>query len=162
MSDIFDEPPDENEAFENLDEALDDEDAVGGEAGGGPEGARDLDSQLIVDRAELEEIGADLDDPEQMSILDGGMDDPDGSGPPPGPRGDDDTAGWDIDPVTAADGEGAAGAQNDVGADGDAISDNVLDDVPELDDPELELIDEDPSELDRIADDAPGADSARW
>jgi hypothetical protein len=158
MSDIFDEPPDENEAFENLDEALDDEDGV--RPGDGPEGERDLDTDVLVDRAELEEIGADLDDPEQMSILDGGMDDPDGSGPPLRSDGDDDTAGWDVDPGTADQG---GGAQSDVGADGDAVGDDLLVDVPDLDDdPELDLTDVDATELDQVPDDAPGPDSARW
>jgi hypothetical protein len=156
MSDQRDEPPDENEAYANLDEALDDEDA----SGVGPEGGRDLDTDIVVDEKELHEAGADLDDPEQISLLDGGMDDPDGSGPPPHCAGDEDTAGWDVDPVTL---DGDGGAQSDVGADGDAVSDDILDDVPDLeDDPELELIDADAEELDRIPDDAPGADSARW
>lgn len=96
MSDeIFDEPPDENEAYENLDEALDDEDIHGV----GPEGERDVDGDLVVDETELEEAGGELDNPEQMSILDGGMDDPDGSGPPPHRPGDDPEAGWDVDPT---------------------------------------------------------------
>ena len=36
-------------------------------------------------------------------------------------------------------------------------------DVPDIeDDPELELIDTDPADMEQIPDDAPGADSARW
>ncbi|HLH99544.1 MAG TPA: hypothetical protein VKV06_02080 [Acidimicrobiales bacterium] len=93
---IYDEPPDENEAYENLDESLDDEDLHGA----GPEGGRDVDSDLVADQTELEESGAELDDPEQMSILDGGMDDPDGSGPPPHRAGDEPEAGWDVDPAS--------------------------------------------------------------
>lgn len=74
-----------NEAFESLDEALDE---VDGQRGfiGGPEGQRDLDSDLVVDQAELQEAGAELDDPEQMALLDGAMDDPDGTGRRQRPR----------------------------------------------------------------------------
>jgi hypothetical protein len=162
MPEISEEPPDENEAFANLDESLDDVDALGAESGGGPEGTRDLDTDLIVDRAELEEAGADLDDPESMSLLDGGMDDPDGTGAPRGERADDDEAGWDVDPVTA-DAGGGGGAQSDAGADGDAIPEDILVDVPEVvGDPELEEIDTDEAALEQFPDDAPGADSARW
>jgi hypothetical protein len=153
MSDIHDEPPDDNEAFANLDESLDDEDALGH----GPEGGRDLGTDIVVDHKELQEVGAELDDPEQMAMLDGAMDDPDGIGPPT--DADDDTAGWDVDPVSTA----TAGEQTGIGADGDAVTDDVLVDVPEVpDDLELELAATDPAELDRIPDDAPGSDSARW
>jgi hypothetical protein len=44
MSDIRDEPPEETEMFESLDEALDDEDEVGGGSGVRHEGERDLDT----------------------------------------------------------------------------------------------------------------------
>jgi hypothetical protein len=156
MSDTFDEPPDDGEAYESLDEALDDED-LPGSGGSHPEGERDLDTDLVVDQTELEEAGAQFDDPERISILDGGMDDPDGSGPPD--DDEDDEAGWDVDPVEAD----REGEQSDVDADGDEVTDDVLLDVPEIDpDPELELIDTDPADLEQIADDAPGADSARW
>jgi hypothetical protein len=96
----FDEPPDENEAFANLDESLDDEDGLW--PGAGPEGERELDTDIVVDRTELEEAGAILDDPERMSVLDGGIDDPDGTGPALDDEDDDDPdeAGWDVDPVT--------------------------------------------------------------
>jgi hypothetical protein len=133
MSDIHDEPPDDNEAFANLDESLDDEDALGH----GPEGGRDLGTDIVVDHKELQEVGAELDDPEQMAMLDGAMD----------------------DPVSTA----TAGEQTGIGADGDAVTDDVLVDVPEVpDDLELELAATDPAEMDRIPDDAPGSDSARW
>jgi hypothetical protein len=79
MSYIPEESPDENEQYENLDEALDEQDLPG--HGGGPEGGRDIDD-LVADRTALEEAGADLDDPERISMLGGAMDDPDGSGPP--------------------------------------------------------------------------------
>jgi hypothetical protein len=149
-TDILDEPPDENEAFENLDEALDDEDGI--RPGAGPEGRRDLDTDIVVDRAELEEAGANLDDPERISLLDGGMDDPDGSGPPSRPD-DDDEAGWDVDPVT----HGAAGRVDETEDDG--LSDRDLVDVPPLDDEDDVLY---PGlDLDEIPDDAPGLDGGR-
>jgi hypothetical protein len=150
MSDTFDEPPDDNEEYESLDEALDEEDIL--DPLDGPQGQRDLDSQLIVDRTELEEAGADLDDPERISLLDGGIDDPDGSGPDRS-RPDPDT-GWDVDP--------AAGAR-DAGIDEDGITDDERLDVPPTEDDErLELIDTDATDLGEIPDDAPGSDSARW
>lgn len=119
-----DEPTDENEAFENLDEALDDQDALGG----GPEGGRDLDTDLIVDDAELESIGANLDDPDDLAPqLSGGMDDPDGPDPddPPG-----------------------------LGGTGGEVVDTA---VPRSEDDPTSIED-----LEGIADDAPGVDSARW
>ena len=63
-----------------------------------------------------------------MSLLDGGMDDPDGSDPDPST---DSEAGWDVDPVVAAD--AAVGEGDEIDADGDAVSDAELIDVPELD-----------------------------
>lgn len=143
--DTFDEPPDENEAYEPLDEALDEEDALS--PGRGPEGERDLDSDLVVDERELEDSGAALDDPDRISLLDGGIDDPDGSGsPPPTDR----EAGWDVDPEERPEArdwdEGT-----DEGAEGDAVGSSSLADVPELAEP-----DEIPSgtdEMDEVPDD---------
>ncbi len=81
-----------------------------------------------------------------MSVLDGGMDDPDGPGRSRGP--DDAGAGWDLDPV---------------GAEGDAFPGDVLADVPALEqDPELEIVTTDALDMEEIPDDAPGAGSARW
>lgn len=161
-SDIPEEPPDENEAFANLDESLDDEDAYGSAFIPGPEGERDLDTDLTVDQVELEEAGADLDDPERLSVLEGGMDDPDGTGP----AGEDPESGWDIDPCwerpRSAGGRGPyAGYASDAGADGDADSDDCLLDVPDgPGDPELEI--SSVADLDEVPDDAPGSDSASW
>jgi hypothetical protein len=149
--DLSYQPPDENEAFANLDESLDDVDVT--RPGSGSEGGRDLDTDLIVDRTELEEAGADLDDPERLALLDGGMDDPDGSGPKPRP---DDEAGWDVDPVTHP--GSAVGVATDVGADGDAVSDDELVDVPDIDDPDV--MDVPPEELD-ASEDIPGIDTGR-
>ncbi|MCL2395311.1 MAG: hypothetical protein FWC87_11575 [Acidimicrobiaceae bacterium] len=160
--DQLDEPPDENEAFANLDESLDDEDAYGSAFEVGPEGERDLDVDLTVDQMELEEAGANFDDPERVSLLQGGMDDPDGTGPPEV----DPERGWDIDPCwerpRSSGGPGPyAGFANDAGADGDAVSDDCLLDVPDgPGDPELEI--SPAADLDEIPDDAPGSDSAHW
>jgi hypothetical protein len=143
--DIPEEPPGENEAFESFDEALDDEDAVSGDPGGGHEAARDLDTELVVDETELEEAGANLDDPERISLLDGGMDDPDGSGPPPRRA---DEAGWNLDPEDAM-----ADEEDD---------DRPIDEPEESVDPALEITDTDATDLDQVPDDAPGPDSARW
>jgi hypothetical protein len=58
-----------------------------------------LDPTLQVDHRELEEAGAELDDPELLVILDGGIDDPDGLGEPTDStraRRDDD-GGWKLD-----------------------------------------------------------------
>ncbi len=151
-TDIFDEPPDENEAFANLDESLDDVDGV--RPGAGPEGGRDLDADVVVDRTELEEAGAELDDPDRIALIDGGMDDPDGVGGPP--PVDDDEAGWDVDPVT----RDAARASDDVGADGDAVTDTGLDDVPGLDG--VDGADEGGAiDLDTLDDDLPRPDDGR-
>ncbi len=59
----------------------------------------ELDPDRQVDDRELEELGADLDDPEQEATLDGLMDDPDGLGGP-GPRTAlrrQDAEGWELD-----------------------------------------------------------------
>jgi hypothetical protein len=65
-----------------------------------------IDPTLQVDDRELEEAGAEFDDPEGLVTLDGGIDDPDGIGGPTNreiSRRDDD-AGWDLDaPVTRGD-----------------------------------------------------------
>lgn len=136
MSDILEEPPDENEAFESLDEALDEQDALRGFSGG-PEGERDLDTDIVVDERALEEIGADLEDPDRVALLDGAMDDPDGSGPPARSLGGS-GENWDVTPLEAV---------LDAGTEGD---------------PELQIVDVDPADLEQVPDDAPGPDSARW
>jgi hypothetical protein len=152
MTYIPNQPPEDIEQYEEVDEALDEQDATG-------EGSRQRDIEdMTADRTELEEAGADLEDEGQISMLDGGIDDPDGSGP--AKDRDDIEAGWDVDPVT---GDRGGGEQADVGAEGDAVTEDELIDVPDIeDDPELELIDTDPTDMEQIPDDAPGADSARW
>jgi hypothetical protein len=133
MSYIPEEPPDENEAYESFDEALDGEDVSGPTAG--PEGQRDLDSEIVADQTALEQIGANLDDPDRIALLDGGMDDPDGSGPPPA-----------SEPNTAFDA---------------ARTDPEFDDDDAVD-PQLEIRAADATQMDQIPSDAPGPDSARW
>jgi hypothetical protein len=89
--------PDEplgTEVFEQGDEALDDDDDIED-----VEQDPSLDPTLQVDERELEEAGAELDDPEDLVTLDGGADDPDGLGEPTGRsrarREDQD--GWNLD-----------------------------------------------------------------
>jgi hypothetical protein len=94
-----DESP-ENEAYEAWDEALDEEDDVEPDAIGGPQGERSLDRQLTVDEEELFEIGAALDNPENLAVLDGCTDDPDGIGPD-GSTGPTEDEGWDLDAAEA-------------------------------------------------------------
>jgi hypothetical protein len=147
MSYIPEEPPGDNEAYEPFDEALDEEDIEG--EGLGPEGQRDLDTEIIVDEIELEEAGANLEDPDRISLLTdslGDMDDPDGSGPPQ--ERDDPEAGWDVDPV-------ARDQESSEESDG-------ADEADSQEDPELELFDMDATDMDQFPDDAPGSDSARW
>jgi hypothetical protein len=99
MSDTDDWSPDESldvETYESWDEALDRQDEVEPEAPDNPEGERSLDTQLFVDQTEVDELGAALDDPEHLAVLEGGIDDPDGTGLiDDGPPGDDE--GWDLD-----------------------------------------------------------------
>jgi hypothetical protein len=92
--------PDEpagSEAVEPWDEALDAEDEFQPGTAVGAEGERSLDRQLVVDQVELDEAGAGLDDPEQLAVLDGGIDDPDGVGRFGGHGARADDAGWELD-----------------------------------------------------------------
>jgi hypothetical protein len=85
MSGTGDWTPDESldtETYDTWDEELDEQDVVTPDATGGPEGERSLDRQLLVDGAEAEEAGVQLDDPERLAVLDGAIDDPDGVGSP--------------------------------------------------------------------------------
>jgi hypothetical protein len=99
-----DESPDA-QPFEQGDEALDDTTALDPEFLEAVELDPSLDPALVVDDRELAEAGAELDDPEAMAVLDGGIDDPDGIGVPPAHRpGDAVDEGWDLDaPVTPGD-----------------------------------------------------------
>jgi hypothetical protein len=99
MSGTGDWTPDESldtETYDAWDEELDEQDVVTPNATGDPEGERSLDRQLLVDDAEVEEAGVQLEDPEELAVLDGGIDDPDGVGiPDRRERAEDD--GWDLD-----------------------------------------------------------------
>ena len=60
-----------------------------------------LDPALVADETELEELDAQLDDPELMVTLQGGMDDPDGLGEAPHrPHSSDE--GWDLNAPLAS------------------------------------------------------------
>jgi hypothetical protein len=105
MSDqtIPDEPPEETEVYEQYDEVAEGS-STGEEEDPGATGvsAAEKDptrfTEMPVDAAENEEIGAQLDDPEQMAMLDGGIDDPDGIDPDQVRRpADPDEDGWDLD-----------------------------------------------------------------
>ncbi len=103
MSESSDWSPDEppgTEAFEQGDEALDDETQLDPDFLESVELDPSLDPTLQVDDRELEEAGVEFDDPEALSTLDGGLDDPDGIG---GPTAGElakaaDTDGWDLAP----------------------------------------------------------------
>lgn len=73
--------PDEalgTETFEQGDEALDDDATSETDLLEDVEQDPSLDPTLLVDERELEEAGVELDDPEKIATLDGGIDDPDG------------------------------------------------------------------------------------
>lgn len=102
MSDSGDWSPDEPsgaDPFEQGDEALDDKEQLDPAFLEAVEIDPSLDPTLQVDDRELEEAGAVLDDPEALTTLDGGLDDPDGIG---GPTAREraraaDTEGWDLE-----------------------------------------------------------------
>jgi hypothetical protein len=93
-----DEPPD-TEAFEQGDEALDDASRIDPNLVEDVQLDPSLNPTLQVDERELEEAGAEFDDPEGLVTLDGGIDDPDGLGESTSSarsRREDET-GWDLD-----------------------------------------------------------------
>lgn len=103
--------PDEplgTEAFEQGDEAMGEDSRIDSrfieEVGGDPS----LDPTLQVDERELEEAGAELDDPEELVSLAGGIDDPDGLGEPSSRARSRraDNEGWDLDAPVARNIEG--------------------------------------------------------
>jgi hypothetical protein len=146
MTDISKQPPEDSTLYEDVDEATDEQDATGEGFG-----QRDIEDST-VDRAELKEIGGDLDDEDQISLLEGGMDDPDGSGAPE--DADDGEAGWDVDPVTA---DSRGGIQTGVGGEADDVGEDEL--LPDVeDDPELEEIDTDHVASEKIPDGYPNVD----
>ena len=103
--------PSGSDPFEQGDEALDDKTQLDPGFLEAVELDPSLDPTLQTDERELEEAGVELDDPEAMATLDGGIDDPDGGGAPNGKKGADDQEGWDLDaPVTAGDADSEADA----------------------------------------------------
>jgi hypothetical protein len=91
--------PDEplgTEAFEQGDEAVDEATRLDPDFVEELEQNPLLNPALTADDLELEEAGAKFDDPESLAALDGGIDDPDGTGRPKA-RSDDDQDGWDLD-----------------------------------------------------------------
>jgi hypothetical protein len=112
MSQSDDWSPDEpsgSDPFEQGDEALDDKTALDPDFLEAVELDPSLDPTLQVDDRELEEAGAEFDDPEALVTLDGGIDDPDGIGAPTQRERAEasDDEGWDLDapevPSTADD-----------------------------------------------------------
>jgi hypothetical protein len=94
--------PSGSHPFEQGDEALDDKTALDPSFLDAVELDPSLDPTLLADGRELEEAGAEFDDPESMATLDGGIDDPDGIGG--STTTDPDEEGWDLDaPITAGD-----------------------------------------------------------
>jgi len=92
-------------AFEQGDEAIDEESRIDPNFIEEVELDPSLDPTLQVDERELEEAGAVFDDPERKVTLEGGIDDPDGLGEPIGrPGGDED--GWDLDASETPEGDG--------------------------------------------------------
>ena len=88
----------ESETFEQGDDALDEEDRLDRSFLEAREQDPSLDPTRVVDVRELQELGAELDEPEALVALQGGIDDPDGLGGPPGsalPAADEE--GWDLD-----------------------------------------------------------------
>lgn len=116
MSQRDDWSPDEplgTEAFEQGDEALDEGARMDPDLVEATEDDPSLDPTLQVDERELEEAGADLDDPEAMATLEGGGDDPDGLGGPPSSgrsRRREDEDGWDLDAPSVRSDEPDAGS----------------------------------------------------
>ena len=62
-----------------------------------------LDPSLVADELELEELGAQLDDPELLVTLEGGIDDPDGIDTPRPRRHPEVDEGWDLNAPLVAD-----------------------------------------------------------
>ena len=64
-----------------------------------------LEPSLVADELELEELGAQLDDPELLVTLEGGMDDPDGIDVPVPRHRHEEEEGWQLDAPLAAGGD---------------------------------------------------------
>jgi hypothetical protein len=115
MSQSNDWSPDEplgTEAFEQGDEAFDEGERINPDLVEATENDPSLDPRLQVDERELEEAGADFDDPEVMVTLAGGSDDPDGLGGPSsfGQSRREEEDGWDLDAPSVRSDEPDAGS----------------------------------------------------
>ena len=111
--------PDEplgTEVFEQGDEAIDDASRIDPNLIEDVEQDPSLNPNLQVDERELEEAGAEFDDPERIVTLDGGMDDPDGLEEPTrlASSRTEDEDGWGLDAPLAGESE----SESDVDADG--------------------------------------------
>ncbi|HEY5250233.1 MAG TPA: hypothetical protein VIJ09_01130 [Acidimicrobiales bacterium] len=97
--------PSGTEVFEPGDEALDDTSGRRTDSVEDVEQDPTLDPTLLADERERQEAGTKLDDPETLAVLDGGIDDPDGTGAPAGAgrSRNEDEAGWDLDAPLARD-----------------------------------------------------------
>ena len=102
----------ETEAFEQGDEAFDEGARIDPDLFEATENDPSLDPTLQVDERELEEAGADFDDPEVMVTLSGGGDDPDGLDGPTDPRRSrrEDQDGWELDAPNPRSSEPDAGS----------------------------------------------------
>ena len=103
MSDASDDPG----SYEQGDDAIDAETALDPDFEEMVELDPSLDPHLQLDERELEEAGAEFDDPEQIAVLEGLIDDPDGLGGPSTLHHarDADTEGWDLDAPIASEAE---------------------------------------------------------
>jgi hypothetical protein len=93
------------EVFEQGDEAHDESTRIDPDLVEAVENDPSLDPALQVDERELEEVGAELDDPEAIVTLEGGSDDPDGLGEPSSHtlvRREGEEEGWDLDAPSVA------------------------------------------------------------
>lgn len=100
--------PDEalgTETFEQGDEASDEENRLDPGFADAVQSDPSIDPHNELDELELEEAGAALDDPEAMLTLQGGGDDPDGTGGPPNDAGTraPEEPGWDLDSARSSD-----------------------------------------------------------
>ena len=89
--------PSGTEAYEQGDEALDEEARIDPDFLEAVERDPSIDPTLLVDELELEEAGAKFDDPNTLATLDGGIDDPDGVGESKRPKRSQEEEGWDLD-----------------------------------------------------------------
>ncbi len=106
--------PDEplgTETFEQGDEAFDEDSRVDPDLLESVEQDPSLGRALEGDERELEEAGAEFDDPEDLVTLEGSMDDPDGLGEPTQRARSrrEDGEGWDLDaPIATGDDDDAS------------------------------------------------------